>query len=102
MKKMLLTAAVLMTAMSASVFAADTPVKPAAPVAAAPAAPAATPAPAEKKMAAKPMKMMHKKAMPMKATAAKGMPMKASAVKPALEPSTDKLNQQQLDTLKKS
>ncbi len=79
MKKMLFAAAVMMTAVSAPVFAADVPAKPAT----------------EMKTPAKP-KMMHKmKAMPMKASA-------KTTIKPALEPSTDKLNQQQLDTIKKS
>jgi hypothetical protein len=88
MTKILFAAAVLMTAMAAPVFAADVPAKPAAP--------AAEMKPAtETKPVAKP-KMMHRmKAMPMKASA---KPM----MKPALEPSTDKLNQQELDTLKKS
>ncbi len=86
MKKMFFAAALLMTAVSAPVFAADVPAKP-------PATAAATPA--AMKPAAKPMKMMHK---------AKPMPMKASApvMKPAREPSTDQLNQKELDTLKKS
>jgi hypothetical protein len=87
MTKMLFAAAVLMTALSAPVFAADVPAKPPATT--------AKPATEVKPAVAKP-KMMHKmKAMPMKASA-------TPVVKPAREPSTDKLNQQQLDTLKKS
>ncbi len=87
MTKMLLTVALLMTAISAPVFAADMPAKPPATT--------AKPATEVKPAVAKP-KMMHKmKAMPMKASA-------SPVVKPSREPSTDKLNQQQLDSLKKS
>jgi hypothetical protein len=87
MNKVLIAAALLMGTLSAPVFAADVPAKPV------PAATADKPVakPVAMKPAAKP-KMMHKKMMPMK----------ASVVKPAREPSTDKLNQQQLDSIKKS
>jgi hypothetical protein len=103
MKTMLLATAVLMMTAAAPVFAADAPAKPATPApAASPASPTPAAAPAkpmdEKPMAAKPahkMKMVHKaKMMPMK----KGM---APMAHPAKEATTDQLNQQQLDTLKK-
>jgi Spy/CpxP family protein refolding chaperone len=83
MTKMLFAAALLVTAVSAPVFAADVPAKP------------PTPPAAEVKPAAKPMPMHHMKAMPMKASA-------KTTIKPAREPSTDKLNQEQLDNFKKS
>jgi hypothetical protein len=102
MKTMLLASAVLMMTAAAPVFAADAPAKPAtpAPAAASPASPTPAAAPA-KPVAAAPMtakhapKMVHKaKMMPMK----KGM---TAPMHPAKEATTDQLNQQQLDTLKK-